>query len=222
MRSLKALVIVGIGCALHLGTTCHGATTYACRNRFSGALRVVAAPADCAGTEERVSWDTIEPRGPAGAAGTQGPTGPQGAPSEAGAQEATGPQGARGAGATAYRFVGITVQTFSSGNRADISRACSSEYRGSRLSTSAELLFSTLPPETASHLWAAPTLTFTQGHCDNYSELQGCTFDATGVLVAQDSDEPGRTLILYNRTNGLMSAMEQSPVACPAACSAPE
>jgi hypothetical protein len=63
---------------------------HACVNKQNGAVRIVAAAANCKATETAVSWNMTGPTGP------QGPQGPQGAQGPKGAQGSQGPQGAQG------------------------------------------------------------------------------------------------------------------------------
>src|SRR5207245_1033561 len=77
--SRTALVIVSAvaGAALVSGITIAMASgsssvIYACKNKSSGALRVVAEGVACKATESPLSWNQQGPTGPTGAAGPAG------------------------------------------------------------------------------------------------------------------------------------------------------
>jgi lamin tail-like protein/collagen triple helix repeat protein len=97
---LRALLIalalaVPAGGAVAVARTPRDAATtiQACAARASGALRLVARPADCRRRERSVSWNV---RGPQGAQGEAGPAGAAGAPGPGGAQGPAGPVGPAG------------------------------------------------------------------------------------------------------------------------------
>lgn len=70
---------------------------YACVQKSSNQVRIVASAADCRNTETAVQWAVIGPPGPQGPAGPVGPQGPQGLQGPTGATGAAGPAGAPGA-----------------------------------------------------------------------------------------------------------------------------
>ena len=67
--------------------TANAQVIYACKNNFTGALRVVAQGAQCPRNWSHLDWNAAGPSGPQGMAGPQG---------EAGLQGPAGPQGLRG------------------------------------------------------------------------------------------------------------------------------
>jgi hypothetical protein len=72
-------------------------TIYACYNKTSGALRVVATATACTSAEKSLSWNQKGPAGPAGPAGPTGPKGAAGATGSAGPIGPAGPKGSQGA-----------------------------------------------------------------------------------------------------------------------------
>ncbi len=73
-------------------------TISACRNLYSGQLRVPAAGTACRRYEQPLTWNVQGPKGDPGPAGTPGP---KGDPGPAGPQGPQGPQGEPGAGLSA-------------------------------------------------------------------------------------------------------------------------
>lgn len=68
-----------------------------CKNKTTGAVRIVADAATCRPSEIAVSWNAQGEPGPAGPAGPPGPTGPTGPTGPAGPQGEQGPAGPAGA-----------------------------------------------------------------------------------------------------------------------------
>jgi Collagen triple helix repeat (20 copies) len=82
--------------ALLLGSTASSAgaaTLNACKNKKSGAIRVVGAKTKCKKSEARLSWNTAGEKGAAGATGEKGAKGDTGAKGETGAKGDKGDQG---------------------------------------------------------------------------------------------------------------------------------
>ncbi len=69
---------------------------YACVQKSSQQVRIVAASEACRSTETRVNWSVAGPAGPAGPTGPAGPIGATGPTGATGAPGPTGPTGATG------------------------------------------------------------------------------------------------------------------------------
>ena len=95
-RTGAALVALALLCValLGLGARADAATLNACKNKKSGAIRVISGKAKCKKTESKLSWTTT---GTAGAKGDKGDKGDKGAAGDKGATGATGATGAAGA-----------------------------------------------------------------------------------------------------------------------------
>src|SRR5712691_1070805 len=100
MRSISPLIVtmtLGAALLLLLPAVVHaqgGATVmYACVNKTSGTIHIVAATATCAAGETKLQWNV---EGPSGPQGPQGPAGAQGPPGPAGPAGAAGTAGAQG------------------------------------------------------------------------------------------------------------------------------
>jgi hypothetical protein len=95
-----ALTCLGVPLSVFLAPQAVSAQTiYACKNNFTGVLRIVSLGTQCRRNWTHLDWSVAGPPGPQGLAGPpgstgeRGPTGPKG---EAGLQGAAGPQGLRG------------------------------------------------------------------------------------------------------------------------------
>jgi hypothetical protein len=103
-RSRLAVVVVGIGLSLILGTSLVMAAIpgpddviSACYSRVGGYLRVIdGAESTCKGNETDLSWNQHGIPGPQGGPGPVGPEGPQGPVGPEGPQGPAGPEGAAG------------------------------------------------------------------------------------------------------------------------------
>ena len=79
--------------------TANAQVIYACKNNFTGALRVVTQGAQCPRNWSHLDWNAAGPSGPQGIPGPQGEAGlqgPAGAPGAAGERGPIGMQGAQG------------------------------------------------------------------------------------------------------------------------------
>jgi hypothetical protein len=72
------------------------ATLNACKNKKSGAIRVVSAKVKCKKSESAVAWNTTGAKGTTGDKGAAGAKGDKGDKGDAGATGATGTTGAKG------------------------------------------------------------------------------------------------------------------------------
>ncbi len=119
-------------------------TLNACAKQKDGKLRLVADLGQCRNNEAPISWESEGPQGPAGSQGTQGPAGPQGDPAPA---------------APAFELVGFTSTThFGDTGFLGFNRACVSEFPGSRMCRSLEVIDTVGPPDNLSGTaWVNPT-----------------------------------------------------------------
>jgi hypothetical protein len=103
LRSRSAFAAGGVVFAVAvLSTTTalahHDANTiHACQRTQTGAVRLVASPAECQSTEAAIEWNKQGPMGPMGPMGPAGVKGDTGATGPAGADGAAGPAGPAGA-----------------------------------------------------------------------------------------------------------------------------
>jgi hypothetical protein len=82
-------VALALLCGLLLsagGSSAGAATLNACKNKKTGAIRVVGAKAKCKKSEARLRWNTAGEKGAAGANGAKGDTGAKGEKGDAGAK----------------------------------------------------------------------------------------------------------------------------------------
>lgn len=181
-KAVGAILILAMSTLTGVAVAQEG-VIYACAVTGTGQLRVVIDEEGCKSNEIPISWNITGPVGPQGAAGPPGPQGPQGIPGVGiqgppGPQGLTGPQGptgARGPEGSAgpqgdpgpaggdghsFEFVGFTNGVYTGGVGVGIlNLACGTEYPGSRMCTSQEVILSStwnLDADPATVGWVQP------------------------------------------------------------------
>lgn len=84
MKMAPALALGALVLCCVTASVAQAAAIYACVKPKSGATRIVAAKAKCRRGEQKLSWNTAGPRGPAGANGRSGANGAAGGEGKAG------------------------------------------------------------------------------------------------------------------------------------------
>jgi hypothetical protein len=82
---------------LSLGARADAATLNACKNKKTGAVRVISGKAKCKKSESKISWSTKGDKGDAGAKGDKGAAGDKGAKGDKGDKGDIGAKGDTGA-----------------------------------------------------------------------------------------------------------------------------
>jgi hypothetical protein len=112
-----ALSLALLSALLLAATSSAGAATLnACKNKKTGAIRVVGAKAKCKKSEARLSWSTSGEKGAAGSKGDKGDKGDAGAKGEKGDTGAKGDKGDPGQPQKVFKFSASQAAT-SSTNR---------------------------------------------------------------------------------------------------------
>jgi hypothetical protein len=165
-------LLVGLVAGCVFGMCAAGASAqviHACVKVGDGTLRIVETADDCKSNEYGLEWNIVGPMGLQGPPGVPGADGVDGAD---GADGKDGVQGPPGYSAPVYQFVGVTEAKYYPHNGiGPLHRACASDFEGSRMCRSIEILntnpYPTLPiygSDVTSSAWVQPVyVPFTAG-----------------------------------------------------------